>query len=75
MIKLMGWLWAHLLGPLFASDFMSNFERDSMNDLKKLGVNTYGRYVDGIFATVYSLEQAESFVALLNSRHVNIKFE
>ena len=62
------------LGPLFASAFMSKFERDCMDDLKKLGVNTYGRYVDDIFATVYALEQAESCVAFLNSRHVNIKF-
>ena len=45
-----------------------------MDDLKKLGVNTYGRYVDDIFATVYALEQAESCVAFLNSRNVNIKF-
>ena len=53
---------------------MTSEQRDCMDDLKKLGVNTYGKYVDDIFATVYALEQAESCVAFLNSRNVNIKF-
>ncbi len=62
------------LGPLFANIFMSDFERKHMDKLKSLGVNLWYRYVDDIFATLNSRDDAENILAFLNSQHPNIRF-
>lgn len=62
------------LGPLFANVFMTNFERCHSDELKKLGVNQWLRYVDDIFATFSVRQSAERTLAFLNERHPNIKF-
>ena len=40
------------LGPFFANVFMSNFEREHMSELRKLGVKRWSRYVDDVLATL-----------------------
>jgi len=62
------------LGPLFANAFMSNFERRHMEALKELGVKMWFRYVDDVFATLNSREEATSILAFLNRQHPNIRF-
>ena len=62
------------LGPLFANVFMSNFEREHMSELGKLGVKLWSRYVDDVFATLGKKEQAEKILAFLNNQHPNIRF-
>jgi hypothetical protein len=62
------------LGPLFANVFMSDFENKLMKQLKNLGVKTWLRYVDDIFATLENKEDAEKILEFLNNQHGNIKF-
>jgi hypothetical protein len=62
------------LGPLFANVFMAAFERAHMNELVVLGVKTWRRYVDDVFATLDSEDQAEKVLAFLNHQHPNIRF-
>ena len=54
------------LGPLFANVFMSDFERKYFETLKKIGVRAWFRYVDDIFATLNSWEQA-SYTSIFES--------
>ena len=51
------------LCPLFASVFMSNFEREHRS-----------RYVNDVFATLGKKKQAEKILAFLNNQHPNIRF-
>ena len=62
------------LGPLFANIFMSNFERKHMSALRELGVKQWLRYVDDVFASLGSREQADTILAFLNEQHPNIRF-
>jgi hypothetical protein len=62
------------LGPLFASIFMSDFERKHMESLKNLGLRKWLRYVDDVFASFSNKEQAETVLNHLNVLHNNIKF-
>jgi len=62
------------LGPLFANVFMSNFEKKNMNQLKSMGVNTWFRYVDDIFATLSKTNNEIAILNFLNQQHPNIKF-
>jgi retron-type reverse transcriptase len=60
------------LGPLLANAFMSNFENKHMERLKELGIRRWWRFVDDIFATVESKEQAERvlvFIDVLHPKH------
>ena len=62
------------LGPLFANVFMDEFERRYMDELKAAGVSNWFRYVDDIFASLDSKRQAEDVLALINSKHPNLRF-
>jgi hypothetical protein len=62
------------LGPLFANVFMSNFERQHIQQLKKFGIRKWFRYVDDIFATTNNREQALEALKFLNEQHPNIRF-
>ena len=62
------------LGPLFASFFMSSFERKHMPVLKTMGIIKWLRYVDDIFATMSDKHAAERALNYLNAQHPNIKF-
>ncbi len=62
------------LGPLFASFFMSSFERKHMPVLKTMGIIKWLRYVDDIFATMSEKGAAEQALNYLNAQHPNIKF-
>ena len=62
------------LGPLFANVFMAHFETKHMEDLRKLGIKLWVRYVDDIFATMDNKEQAERILSFLNAQHPNLRF-
>ena len=62
------------LGPLFANAFMGDFERKHMSRLRELGVKQWWRYVDDIFASVGSSEEADKILEYINHQHPNIKF-
>ena len=53
---------------------MSGFERKHMETLRTLGVRTWFRYVDDIFSTLNSREQATNVLQFLNDQHPNISF-
>ena len=62
------------LGPLFANAFMSNFETKHSEALRKLGVESWDRFIDDIFATTSDNTKNEEILNYLNSIHPNIKF-
>jgi len=62
------------LGPLFANIFMADFEKKTMEQLSRLGVNKWLRYVDNIFATLKDKSTTKSILDFLNKQHPNIKF-
>lgn len=62
------------LGPLFANVFMTNFEKKHADKLRELGVNSWHRYVDDIFATLEERERADVVLRYLNQQHPNIRF-
>lgn len=62
------------LGPLFASVFMSNFERKHAKKLQKLGVRIWLRYVDDVFASLDNKNDATRILEYLNQQHPNIRF-
>jgi hypothetical protein len=45
-----------------------------MEDLRKLGIKLWVRYVDDIFATMDNKEQAERILSFLNAQHPNLRF-
>ena len=53
---------------------MSDFERKHMETLRTLGVQTWFSYVDDIFATSNSRQQATNVIQFLNDQHPNIRF-
>jgi hypothetical protein len=53
---------------------MSKFENELMEELRKIGVRNWWRYVDDIFATLDNREQAARVLAFLNEKHPNIRF-
>ena len=62
------------LGPRLANAFMSDFEKKHMQKLKELGVRHWCRYVDDIFASMNSKDEANTILQYLNEQHPNIKF-
>ena len=62
------------LGPLLATAFMVDFEERHHNELKKLGVETWMRYVDDVFAELIDDTNEEEILNFLNNKHKNIKF-
>jgi hypothetical protein len=62
------------LGPLFANIFMDDFEGKHITKLKELGVQTWMRYVDDVFATIKRDSNKENILKFLNEQHSNIKF-
>jgi hypothetical protein len=53
------------LGPLFANIFMADLEKKTMEQLSRLGVNKWLRYVEDIFATLKDKSRAIGIVAPL----------
>ena len=62
------------LGPTFANIFIADLERKHMDNLHKLGVNTWLRFVDDTFVTVGNIDQVKTILDYLNSLHDKIKF-
>jgi hypothetical protein len=62
------------LGPIIANIFMDYFECLHMNELTKLGVKLWLRYVDDTFVVINNKNQAEKILEFLNSCHPTIKF-
>ena len=62
------------LGPLFANIFMDEFEKKHMAKLRELGVKTWMRYVDDVFATLCNNANSSEILQFLNQQHKNIKF-
>jgi hypothetical protein len=62
------------LGPIIANIFMNDFENKHMDELRKLGVKTWFRYVDDTFVIINNKSQAEIILEYLNKQHPTIKF-
>lgn len=62
------------LGPLFANIFMSEFEHSHLDKLKELGLVTWFRYVDDVFASLTSRDSVNTILNYLNNQHPNIRF-
>jgi hypothetical protein len=62
------------LGPIIANIFMNDFENKHMEELTKLGVKTWLRYVDDTFVIINNKNQAELILEYLNKQHPSIKF-
>ena len=50
------------LGPTFANISISDTERKHMDNLHKLGVNTWLRFVDDTFVTVGNIDQVKTIL-------------
>ena len=55
-----------LLGSLFANIFLMNFEEKHIDELNKLGVNKWFRYVDGVFTTLETRDCAKKILEYIN---------
>ena len=53
---------------------MAKFEEKCMEDLNKLGINIWYRYVDDVFATLDKPNNEKVILEYLNKQHPNIKF-
>jgi predicted GIY-YIG superfamily endonuclease len=62
------------LGPLFANVFMDEFEHKHVESLKEIGLDTWLRYVDDVFALVNDRTSAIRILEKLNTLHRSIKF-
>ena len=62
------------LGPLFANVFMADFEERHMEEMRRMGLNIWSRYVDDVFATVSNKDEALLILEFLNKQYGNIKF-
>ncbi len=62
------------LGPLFANIFMDEFENSHMEILKELGIQTWMRYVDDVFAVIKNDTCSLIILNYLNTQHNNIRF-
>ena len=62
------------LGPFFANIFMSHLESLHISKLKALGVISWHRYVDDVFAVVENDTCHLNILDILNSIHKNIDF-
>jgi hypothetical protein len=56
------------LGILFANAFMSDFEAKYIDQLKKMGVKLWLRYVDDVFAIINNKDQADAILDFLYAR-------
>ena len=55
------------LGPIFAHIFIADLKRKHMDNLHKLGVNTWLRFVDDTFVAVGNMDQVKTILDYLNS--------
>ena len=62
------------LGPLLANAFMCDFEERHKEKLEELGITTWMRYVDDIFAELLESANEEEILNYLNNQHKSIKF-
>ena len=62
------------LGPIIANIFMDYFECQHINELTKLGVKLWLRYVDDTFVVINNKNQADKILDYLNKCHPTIKF-
>jgi reverse gyrase len=62
------------LGPIIANIFMHNFEMKHMDNLIKLGVKFWSRFVDDVFVIIKKGSEVEKILDFLNSQHNKIKF-
>ena len=62
------------LGPLFANVFMSEFENTHLDKLDALGLVSWYRYVDDVFASVKDENCVNMILSYLNQQHPNIRY-
>ncbi len=62
------------LGPLFANMFMGTFEDKHMEELTKLGVEKWLRYVDDIFVILKDSSCHNKILDYINDQHISIQF-
>jgi hypothetical protein len=62
------------LGPIIANIFMHNFEMKHMDNLIKLGVKFWSRFVDDVFVIIKKGSEVEKILDFLNSQHNKLKF-
>ena len=53
---------------------MADFEEKHMENLRKIGLKVWYRYVDDVFATINGKNNAEKILEYLNNQHPNIRF-
>ena len=62
------------LAPILANLFLGNYEGTWLSEYDGQKPTYYKRYVDDIIAVFDNENDAKTFLAYLNSKHVNIKF-
>jgi ribosomal protein L19E len=62
------------LGPTFADFFMDDFENEHFEDMKRLGVILWLRYVDDTFVILRNKDDLKNLKNFLNNQHENINF-
>ncbi len=62
------------LGPLFADFCMRKFKKQHMVALKELGVNTWFRYVDDVWARLNDETCSQRVLDFLKKQHRTLQF-
>ena len=62
------------VAPIISNIFMDHFECKHMDELIKLGVKLWWRYVDDTFIIIKNKELADKILEFLNKQHDTIKF-
>ena len=62
------------LAPVIADIFMAHFEKSLMNDLERVGVCDWYRYVDDTFVLLRPNTNIDDVLNILNDFHPSIKF-
>jgi hypothetical protein len=62
------------LAPVMADIFMAHMETTLMDELKRIGVCEWHRYVDDTFALVDPDTKVDDILSILNNFHPSIKF-
>ena len=62
------------LGPIVSDICMDHFENLHMEELTKLGVKIWLRYVDDTFVVIKDKNNADKILEFLNKQHKTLKF-